>query len=169
MSERAQKDQWLAFASNQLANLGGLLLVIATAVAFTNVITRNLFSYPFSWSDELVGFLSVWAVYLPLTLMERTNGHLRVTVVYDLCQPTVRKLLDRVHDLISMTMLFYLGYVGLTVVRSNLALGASSPTLNIPLGLLYAVVPVSFALAALSRLLALGSGLFLTKEKGGAE
>ncbi|HEY8485845.1 MAG TPA: TRAP transporter small permease [Limnochordales bacterium] len=146
-------------AAGLLSALAGLLLVVASAVAFGNVVARKALSRPFAWSDELVAFLLVWVVYLPLLWVERSGGHLRVSVLYDAVGPRGRRWMDLAGDVASLAVLAYVLVAGIRVVQMNLSLRVHSPTLGWPMGVLYGVVPASLALAALARLVALVAGL----------
>jgi TRAP-type C4-dicarboxylate transport system permease small subunit len=156
----------LAKWARYLANLGALLLSVASLMAFVNVVTRKVFAHPFSWSDELVGFLGVWVVYLPLVMLEQSNSHLRVTVLYDYFSKKVKWWIDRLQEVLVVLLLGYFVYLGTGVVQMNAELHIVSPTLGLPLALLYAIVPVSFALGALAGLFNLATALACYREKG---
>jgi TRAP-type C4-dicarboxylate transport system permease small subunit len=142
-----RRVDWVA----ALEGLSSALILGAALMAFVNVVTRKVFSRPFSWSDELVGFMIVCTVYLALPRLERGRAHLRVSALYDVLPPRVRWWLDRVSDVVVMGFMLYFAYVAWGVARTNFELNVHSPTLAIPMGLLYGVIPLAFVLSVVAR------------------
>lgn len=71
---------WLSFVLLAIGTAG--ILLIAGIMAF-EVVSRNLFDSPTSWSVEFVTYLVVATAFLPLAQVHRDGAHIRVELLDD--------------------------------------------------------------------------------------
>jgi TRAP-type transport system small permease protein len=71
---------WLDRALHVFA---GALLVALLATVTAGIVSRGL-NRPFSWTDELSGFLMVWLACFGWMIATRRNGHIRIRFFQDL-------------------------------------------------------------------------------------
>jgi len=109
-------------------------LVIIMAVMVLNVLwqvaSRFILGSPSSFTDELARYLMIWVGILGAAYVSGRNMHVAIDVL-----PT--RLSQPMQDLLAMVIggsrLVYITYV----------LGQNSPALQVPLAVVYMVIPVS--------------------------
>ena len=55
-----------------------------TILLLINVFLRYLFSRPFPWAEEISVLLIVWVVFLGAGLVQKKDGHVAISYVFDL-------------------------------------------------------------------------------------
>lgn len=126
----------------------GYFLVVLMAVMVLDVVwgvvTRYLMGSPSSFTGELAGYLLIWVGLLGAALASGKRMHLSIDLLPDKLSPERRRILDMVIQ--AIIFLFALGILcigGLRLVYITLTLGQQSPSLDIPLGVVYTVLPLS--------------------------
>jgi len=120
----------------------GFLLFVQVLVIVAQVVARNLFSYPLTWSEELARYLTIWVAFTGGGLAVANDEHVFVDVV-------VRWLPERWHGAVMVfadlaTALFLV----LTTVYSIQMFAFPtiwyqySPAIRLPMVYLYASLPV---------------------------
>jgi TRAP-type C4-dicarboxylate transport system permease small subunit len=115
-------------------------------VCFVEVMLRYGFGRGLGWYDEFAGYLLVWLTFLGSALAQREERHIGLESLPARLGPAARrwtKLLE--HLLLALIQLVLLYYGTLLALRFH---GEQAITLPVPMGFLYAVIPVS-ALAIL--------------------
>ncbi len=124
---------------------------IMLAITFFSVVSRYVFSFTFDWAEELSRFLFVWSVFLGSALIMGENGHLAVEFLPNLLKGSIPGLvLEFIVKLCSyafMLILLVNGYKMTTMMMFQ-----TSPGLGVPMGIVYAVIPVSSVLMILYTL-----------------
>lgn len=117
-----------------------LSISMLVIVVFTQVVSRTLnFSLP--WTEELSRLMIVWLTFLGTSLAIYEKMHLAVTFfVKKANKKTQKGIYFFVHML---TIIFYgvLVFYGFKLTLS--ATGNLTPTLQLPMSLFYAAIPVS--------------------------
>jgi len=108
------------------------------------VTSRYLLSSPSSFTDELAGFLLIWVGLLGAAYVAGRNEHLAIDI---LLQKSVGKRKENLQRLIfTMVLLFALSVMvigGSWLVYTRFALNVKSAALQLPLGYVYLVLPIS--------------------------
>lgn len=108
------------------------------------VFSRYIMSSPSGFTDEMAGFLLIWVGLLGAAYVSGKNEHLAIDLLIQKSSPSRQKLL---HRLISLLIIFFaitvliIGGAWLTYTR--FALDVRSASLNLPLGYIYLVLPIS--------------------------
>ncbi len=121
---------------------------IMLAVTFFSVISRYAFSFTFDWAEELSRFLFVWSVFLGSALIMGENGHLAVEFLPN-------KLKGSVPGLVVEFFIKLCSYVFIVILliqgykMTRMMMFQTSPGMGIPMGVIYAVIPLSSILMIL--------------------
>ena len=119
--------------------MGALVLDVLWQVA-----SRYLFQDPSSFTDELAGFLLIWVGLLGAAWAAGMKQHLAIDLLSQKLSPERRKYLYILVNI--LVMLFALAVMvvgGIWLVYTRFYLGQISAAMQIPLGYVYFVVPLS--------------------------
>ena len=76
------------------------------------VVSRNLFSKSFLWSQELIIVFLVWEVFLAAAYVYNTGSLISVDFLYTHLKPNGKKAMDVVIDIITLLVLYVTIYYG---------------------------------------------------------
>ncbi|QDY69380.1 TRAP transporter small permease [Qingshengfaniella alkalisoli] len=122
------------------------------ALYFTSVVTREIggtFASQFAWIEEAVRLLNLFLVFLALGLALERGKHVGVDTFRDRLPGHLRRAILKCIDAIGLVFSLYVAWLGLSLVRFVLSTGQSSPTLGIPMGLVYCAPVAGFLLLSL--------------------
>ena len=125
-----------------------LSLVILMSVLVLDVLwqvfSRYLLSSPSSFTDELAGFLLIWVGVLGAAYVAGRKEHLAIDILIQRSPPARQRfLLDLIHSLIFLFALSVMVTGGFILVYSRFVLQVKSAALQLPLGFVYIVLPIS--------------------------
>lgn len=129
----------------------GWTLVVIMAVMVINVLwqvfSRYITGNPSSFTDELARYLMIWVGLLGAAYVSGRNMHVAIDVLPSRTNRKTQLILFRiVNVLIILFALFALVVGGIRLVYISYILGQHSPALNVPLALVYTVLPISGSL-----------------------
>jgi TRAP-type C4-dicarboxylate transport system permease small subunit len=108
------------------------------------VASRYLLKSPSSFTDELAGFLLIWVGLFGAAYGTGKRLHLAIDLLPSKLPPKKRKFLDLViHSLVGMFALAIMVIGGIWLVYTRFYLGQVSAALELPLGYVYLVLPLS--------------------------
>ena len=113
---------------------------------FWGVITRYLLESQSSWTDELARFLLVWLSILGAAYASGKKLHIAIDLLPQHLNQKQQNYLDIVIHLLVLLFavaVFLIG--GIRYVYISFALGQTSPALQLPIGFVYMVLPISGA------------------------
>ncbi|MEG6615979.1 TRAP transporter small permease [Peptococcaceae bacterium 1198_IL3148] len=118
-----------------------LLMLVMAVVITSQVISRYVFGSPFTWSEELGRYTFVWLSFLGMAIAVKQGSHIALDILVNKLTGVKRRTLMVINNLFVMVFSLVLTYGGYNLV----AVGArqSSPSLNLPMDLVYSVIPVS--------------------------
>ena len=108
------------------------------------VISRYLLSSPSSFTDELAGFLLIWVGLLGAAYVAGRNEHLAIDILLQKSKGKRKENLQKV--IYIMVLLFALTVMvigGSWLVYTRFVLNVKSAALELPLGIVYLVLPIS--------------------------
>ncbi len=125
-----------------------LLVITIMSVLVIDVLwqvaSRYLMKSPSSFTDELAGFLLIWVGMLGAAYGTGNGLHLAIDLLPSKLPPKKRKVLDLViHSLVGLFALTVMVIGGIWLVYTRFYLGQISAALELPLGYVYLVLPVS--------------------------
>lgn len=124
-----------------------LLILIMSSIVIDvslQVISRYLFQSPFDFTDELAGYLLIWLGLLGSAYATGERQHLAIDLISGKFSPENRKYLDLIISFLVIS--FALGVLvvgGIWLVYTSFIFGQVSASLQLSLGYVYMVVPLS--------------------------
>lgn len=121
-----------------------LIMAILVLDVLWQVASRYLFNSPSSFTDELAGFLLIWVGLLGAAYGTGTKIHLAIDLLPSKLNFRKRKYLEVViNSLIAVFALLVFVIGGTWLVYTRFYLGQISAALELPLGYVYLVLPLS--------------------------
>jgi TRAP-type C4-dicarboxylate transport system permease small subunit len=125
-----------------------IMLVALMSVMVINVLwqvfSRYILGTPSSFTDELARFLLIWVGILGASYVSGKNMHIAINLTSSRLSPKKQKILATVNSLIIIGFVLATMVVGgCYLVYMTFILDQNSPALQIPLALVYLVLPVS--------------------------
>jgi TRAP-type C4-dicarboxylate transport system permease small subunit len=129
------------------------LLILLVALMVLNVLwqvaTRYVSNSPSSFTDELAGFLLIWVGMLGAAYATGQRMHLAIDLLPRRSSPAKQRVFNLVVNLLVAGFAVAVMVVGgARLVFITLTLNQVSSALGLPLGYVYAIVPVSGLLIA---------------------
>lgn len=133
---------------SQLDKIIELLLVSILSAMVINVlwqiITRYFSASPSSFSDELARYLMIWLGLIGSAYVSGKKEHVSIDYFLKKLNYKKRVLLNRLIDFIILFFAFFVMIIGGGhLVFVTIKLEQLSPSLQIPLGFVYSVIPLS--------------------------
>ena len=138
---------WVTRAYEGLGYLGGAILAVMTAAVVGSVALRWLGSQLVDGLDELPRFLFVWLVMIGAAAAMFRNQHTTLDFFRDRFGPRGRLVAMLVTNVVGI--LFFISLIKTSFVLVPNAQLQTSASLGLPLGYVYASVPVGAALIIL--------------------
>jgi TRAP-type C4-dicarboxylate transport system permease small subunit len=130
-----------------------LVIVILAAMAlmvFANVALRFLTDHSILWVEEVSRYLMIWLTFLGAGLVLRYGGHIGI----DALQEAIPGRAAAIRAVIFVLLLGFFGFMVWIGTRyATLTWAQTTPVLEIPVGFVYAAMPVGFLLLILHLLL----------------
>ncbi|MEM8811344.1 MAG: TRAP transporter small permease [Pseudomonadota bacterium] len=104
----------LSWLENLALWVAGAALMVMGAIVTASVVGRVAFNAPVPDDLIMVGLLMVCVIILPLAFIERTNGHIAVTVVADLLPERVQAALKALGNILFG---IFFGVMGVMLAR----------------------------------------------------
>ncbi|SHH03674.1 TRAP transporter small permease [Flagellimonas flava] len=126
----------------------GILLAMIMGVMVVNVLwqvcSRFLLGSPSSFTEELARYLMIWVGIMGAAFVSGKKMHVAIEALPSRLSPkSQRRLRAIVYVLILLFALFAMVLGGSRLVYISYLLGQKSPALQIPLALVYTVIPIS--------------------------
>jgi len=141
---------WLKRPYDVLGHLGGLILAVMAGAVFLQVVLRFLGQAGMDGLDEVPRFLFVWLVMIGSAAAMQRGQHTVLDYFVNLLTPRGRALVLLAVNAVSIVLFAYLIKLSLVLVPN--AQLQTSAGLGLPLGWVYAAVPVRSALTILPML-----------------
>ncbi|WP_299365478.1 TRAP transporter small permease [uncultured Paracoccus sp.] len=131
------------------------LVLIATLVAILQVIARYVFNNSLFWSEELILYSLITMSFLTMGMGVRYASHISVDAVYAFASPRTAKILQIGAACLGLIFAAVLVWYGSRLVLNTSRMGQLSPAMRIPVGYIYAVIPLAGVFMILRYLLVL--------------
>ena len=124
-----------------------VLLIIMSSMVLTvlwQVFSRYILENPSSFTEELARYLMIWLGVLGAAYVSGKNNHVSINYFYFQFSLKNQIILKKIIILIIIVFVF-LAFVigGFRLVYITYVLGQFSPALQIPLSIIYSVLPIS--------------------------
>jgi TRAP-type C4-dicarboxylate transport system permease small subunit len=125
-----------------------VLMLIAVAVNFANIIGRYVFFAPIASAEEVMLFLMVGMVFLGNSVVGWQGKQLRMDVLLHAMPPALSRALDIIADLTMIAVCIILIVLGWPAVQMLAEFDQRSEAAEIPLVIPQALVPIGLGLNA---------------------
>ncbi len=128
----------------------GLIILVAIAINFVNIVGRYVFLTPLPWAEEVLSFLVIWGVFVGSISACYDNRHLVMDLFVGAFPTPLRRAVE---GLILVCLVAFCGFVcveGFTVVAIMARLGKVSVTAQVPMTVPYMAFVVGFGLMAVA-------------------
>jgi TRAP-type C4-dicarboxylate transport system permease small subunit len=130
----------------------GLILLLAIAINFANIVGRYVFLAPLPWAEEVLSFLVIWGVAFGASAVTYDRRHLAMDLFSDAFPAQLRRILDAL-VLASMIGLCAFACVqGWNIVAIMANNGQVSITAGIPMTIPYFSFVIGFGLITAAAL-----------------
>ncbi len=133
--------KWIdTILSNFLIVLMAMMVLDVSWQVFTRFVLRNASSY----TEELANFLLIWIGVLGASYALRTKAHLGIDVLTYKLQGIRKKVAEIfVYSFVTLFAFFIMVIGGFRLVQLTFTLNQISPALEIQMGYVYLVLPIS--------------------------
>ena len=116
-----------------------------------NVLVREIvpqYASTFAWIDEASRILMVWAIFMALGLAFERGRHIAMTTLLVSLSIDIQYWIRKLINLVGLIFTLYSAWIGFTITIFVSNTGQVSPTLNLPMFILYIAPTVGFMLLA---------------------
>lgn len=143
-------DKVLAVIENVMLS-GGIMLMAALNIA--NVLGDNILHTGIASTEEINQALLVIITFVGVAKGARHGRNIRMSAVYDQLSGTPRKALNIIITTGTAVLMFVLAWFAVDYEAQVRALGQATPSLGIPLWLIYLWVPFGLIISGIQYLL----------------
>jgi len=133
------------------------LSALIFVVVFLQVLFRYLLRQPLFWSEELPRYLLIWMSFLAAAVAQKQDAHINITLCLAPLSARARRLLKILTDAVILAFLWILIYSGGLV--TSITAHHRSTALQLPMGLVYAALPVGAILMSVYLFLQIADGV----------
>lgn len=122
-----------------------LTLAAMSIIVFVQVVCRYILQSSLPWSEEVSRYLLVWTTFLGGAYGIRQGAHLGIEAFTLLLPKKAQKILSIIVMLGGIVLCAIIFNYGAFLVSSQLAKGQLSPAMRVPMGYMYAAIPIGMA------------------------
>ena len=120
-------------------------ILSGAVVLFINVVLRNL-GMSLTWAEEYAKFAIIWMTFAGCGAAVREKAHMNISAVYDICGRTGKFILDIFVNLVGMGFSAFMLWYGIRLTVKTVQTMQVSPTMMLPMWIIYISVPIGAAL-----------------------
>ena len=124
-----------------------VLMLFMTVVVSSQIVFRYVFNIPLGWSEEVARFSFVWVSFFGASALMRVQEHINVTVFVERFPPRLRAGAVFVANLCGLLCVYFFLIGGIALTTNEWR--QLAPAMQIPMGWVYLVIPVSAGLMAI--------------------
>ena len=148
-AEPERRGIW-AYAYDGLGHVGGVILAVMTAAVFVQVVLRFLGHAGIDGLEEVPRYLFVWLIMIAAAAAMYRGEHTVLDYFVNLMGPRLRALVSILTGVVGIALFVYL--IKLSFVLVPNAQLQTSAGLELPLGYVFAAIPVGAVLIILPML-----------------
>lgn len=139
-------DKVIDFINRYIAAIG---ISGGVAIAFTNVVARYAFDASLTWAAELTTYMFLWSVFFGAAYCFKKDAHIAINILVEKVEPRTGKVMMLISYVITLVFLVAISYYGYEYLQLVIELEETSVDLEVPMWIIYLVIPISFAFGAI--------------------
>lgn len=124
--------------------IAAVLFLCMVVINFANVVGRKVFGQAIFWSEEVMLFMLIWAVFLGAIAVTYRNEHLRMNLFSARLRPPLNYFLNGATVILFVAAAGFMIKQSMQVVKLMTITGQVSNAANIPMVVLHLSVLVGF-------------------------
>lgn len=144
--------------------LAAAIFGVITCIALLQIVSRYLFNYSLSWSEEAQIFGHIWIVFLGIPIAYRRGAHLYIETFCDKLASGPRTVFNLAVELLWLAFAVSLVVLGWQVAR--IAHLQDSPGLEVPMSYPYSGMVLGGAYLLLVAARRIGGGVWRVPPRG---
>lgn len=126
-------DHWLA----------AIFMAVMVVIAFVNVLSRYIFHFSLAATEEITINLFVWMTVIGIGIAFERGGHLGMTTFFNHFPKSLQRVSVVIYSTLAAGLFLALNWFMIQAIYDEITLfQASSASLNIPVWIYYAGLPV---------------------------
>lgn len=117
-----------------------------SVIVFANVVSRYVFNYSWTPTEELCKFMTIWMTGLGASYCARKGTHIVMSAFFDMIPVRGKKVLIIIISIFNSLFCFLMTFFGYQYTVATFISGQVSSALRAPIGPIYLVMPISFFL-----------------------
>lgn len=134
-------------------------------LVFTQVFFRYVISHSLGWSEELSRYILVWIAWISACYIIRSGKHIRIETVKNKLPKSAQIWVEALVLALWSVFALFLAIEGWQLVMGVQTTGQVSPSLGVPMWLVYMALPIG-GILMLIRIIQQFYWLFTGKQKG---
>lgn len=126
---------------NKVVHFVLILLMVVLVVAVFCQITFRFFDYSIAWTEELSRYAMIWMTFLGAAYAVATRAHIGMELLVDRTQGIIKQILIVIAA--AVCLVFFMMMVVKGYELSMRVMSQPSAVLQIPMGIVYSVIPIS--------------------------
>jgi TRAP-type C4-dicarboxylate transport system permease small subunit len=121
-------------------------LACMSVIIFLQVFMRYVMQNSLSWSEELARYLFILLVNMGISYGVKMKKHICVEVFTSWLPAKTKAIIRILSDVVFLVFAVVIVYYGLETAGTIFVLNQTSPALEIQMGIIYALLPISYAM-----------------------
>jgi TRAP-type C4-dicarboxylate transport system permease small subunit len=134
-------EKFVGFINRTVKYILYLLLTVLIIAVFAQVIFRFVIEQPLAWTEELARYCLVWITFLGAAFAMGKKAHVGLEIVKNSLPKMGQKIISILSTIVSVAFFVIIMDHGLELMNQSMT--QLSPVLQIPMGVVYSVLPVS--------------------------
>jgi len=126
------------------------MFALMVALCLLQVISRYILKISLSFTEELSRFLFIWVTFLGTAMALKKQQHVKMDMLIGIFPSSLRRIVEAAVSFFTLLIYMILVCSGIGVMAKTM--DQTSAAMNLPMGLVYAAVPVSFTVMILFQL-----------------
>lgn len=126
--------------------IGFFILIL---LVFSQFLSRYVFDYTISWSQEFARYLLIWLAWISVSFTIREKKHIRVEILKDLLPKKGQIVVEIIVLILWSFFAVFLAVIGTQFVLDIQSSGQGSPMMGIPMWIIYVILPLAGVLMVL--------------------
>lgn len=128
-------------------NLITVLLPVMCAIVLFATFGRYTKWYSTPWAEELSRYIFIWIVFLGTVIGVKRHAHYNVDVLVEKLPPAGKTAAYYIQAGVELVFFAFIAYQASRIMRVQIRMGQTSPSLKIPMYLAYGAIPTGMILS----------------------